>query len=250
MRLRLLVSVGVASLALIPLSRAASPPPAKPVDASARDFLSKAKPIYSHANEEVIIRHFFQGRRGGFFVDVGCGHPIEDSNTFFLEKHLEWTGFGVDALPEMGRKWARQRLASKFFNFIVTDHAGALEPFYRVELRARDISSIKKPKRDPGGGTVQSEEIMVPTVTLTKLLDDNGISKIDFLSMDIEGAEPLALAGFDVERFKPALACVEAKVQNREFILKYFADHGYHRIESYLKYDQVNWYFTPSAAGR
>jgi hypothetical protein len=62
-------------------------------------------------------------------------------------------------------EWGRQRLASKFFNYIFTDHAGALEPFYRVELRARDISSIEKPVLDPGGGSVQSEEILVPTIT-------------------------------------------------------------------------------------
>jgi FkbM family methyltransferase len=147
----------------------------------------------------------------------------------------------------MARKWRRLRRPSKFVNYIVTDHAGALEPFYRVELRARDISSIEKPVLDPGGGTVQSEEILVPTITLTKLLDDNGVSKIDFLSMDIEGAEPLALAGFDIDRFQPQLVCIEAKVVNREKIAQYFKRHRYHQIERYLQHDRTNWYFVPNA---
>jgi len=250
MRFLPLVAVWVGALVLAPLSHAGAPPSAKPREASAKDILSTGKPIYSHSNEELIIRDFFRDCRGGVFLDVGCGHPIDASNTYFLEKHLGWSGIGVDALPEMARKWRRLRPASKFANYIVTDHAGALEPFYRVELSARDISSIEKPVLDPGGGPVQSEEILVSTITLTKLLDDEGVSKIDFLSMDIEGAEPLALAGFDVERFKPELACVEAKVRNRERILKYFADHGYHRIDRYLEYDQVNWYFTPNARDR
>jgi len=209
-----------------------------------RDILSTERAQYSHAKEELIIRDFFQDRRNGVFLDVGCGHPIQDSNTYYLEKHLDWTGMGVDALPEMARKWRRNRHGSRFFNYIVTDHAGTLEPFYRAEESVKDISSIEKPVRGPGGDPVLSEEIRVPTTTLTKLLEQSGVAKIDFLSMDIEGAEPLALAGFDIARFRPELACVETKVRNRERIRKYFADHGYQQIGRYLRYDVANYYYT------
>lgn len=213
-----------------------------------RDILSTEEPRYSHANEETIIRDFFQDRREGFFLDVGCGHPIEDSNTYYLEKHLHWSGIGVDALPEMAPKWRRSRPASKFLNYIVTDHADTVESFYRAEMK--DISSIQKPATDPAGAPVQSEEIRIPTTTLTRLLERNGVFKIDFLSMDIEGAEPLALGGFDIERFKPGLACIEAKPRNREKILKYFTDHRYQQIDRYLEYDKTNYYFTPKDGSR
>ena len=75
-----------------------------------RDILGTEKAHYSQHDEELVIRDFFQDQRGGFFLDVGCGHPIQASNTYYLEKHLGWTGFGVDALPEMADKW--RRLAS------------------------------------------------------------------------------------------------------------------------------------------
>ena len=90
---------------------------------SRKDIVSTGKPLYSMHKEETIIRDFFQDRRGGFFLDVGCWHPILASNTYYLEEHLGWSGFGVDALPEMARKWKRNRPASKFFNYIVIDHA-------------------------------------------------------------------------------------------------------------------------------
>ena len=127
-------------------------------DSPAQDILATGKALYSHAKEELIIRDFFHDRRGGFFLDVGCGHPIQDSNTYYLEKHLGWSGIAVDALPEFARKWRRNRPASKFFNLLVTDHADTLDPFYRAELRVRDISSGEKPVRGPGGGAVVSEE--------------------------------------------------------------------------------------------
>lgn len=220
--------------------------PARPTPkASAKDILKTEKPLYSQHNEEVIIRHFFHDQRGGTFVDVGCAAPIRSNNTYYLEKHLGWKGVGVDALPEFAQKWKNQRPASRFVNYIVTDHSGTREPFFRVERRARGISAIHKPTRDPGGLPVRTEEILVPTITLAKLLDDLGIATFDLLSMDIEGSEPLALAGFDIDRFRPRLVCIETKPKNRQSIASFFATHGYARIDRYLEYDAVNYYYAP-----
>ena len=79
-------------------------------------------------------------------------------------------------------------------------------------------------------------------------LRQQGVTRIDFVSMDIEGGELAALAAFDLDRFKPELFCVEAHVGNREKILAYFAAHGYARIERYIARDEVNYYFAPRAA--
>lgn len=209
-----------------------------------KDIVGTEKSLYSHAKEEIIVRDFFQDRRDGVFLDVGCWHPVSDSNTYYLEEHLGWSGIGVDALPELAPKWKRRRPKSKFANFLVTDRSGGEEIFHRADDMS-DISSVEKLEKDPGGAPVKLTEIKVPIITLTKLLDDHGIKQIDFLSMDIEGHEPPALAGFDIDRFKPALACVEAKVKNREAILKYFADHGYERLMRYDPYDSNNYYFAP-----
>ncbi len=218
---------------------------AKPVDAPAhRDILRTERRLYSLASEELIIRDFFQDRRDGFFLDVGCARPIKESNTYYLERHLGWSGIGIDALPEFASAWLKKRPRSRFFNFLVSDHSDSVEPFFRApELRG--ISSFQKPERDPAGMPVKVEELHVPTITLTKLLDGAGVAKVDFLSMDIEGAEPLALAGFEIERFKPELACVEAKPKNRDAIVGYFSKHGYERLNAYAKYDPVNYYFSP-----
>ncbi len=40
----------------------------------AGDILESGKKFYSEYNEELIIRDFFNDRRGGIFVDIGCAH--------------------------------------------------------------------------------------------------------------------------------------------------------------------------------
>ena len=54
-----------------------------------------------------------------------------------------------------------------------------------------------------------------------------------------------ALAGFDVERFRPELVCIEAHPQVRQQILDYFARHRYIVVGKYLRADVNNLYFTP-----
>jgi FkbM family methyltransferase len=208
-----------------------------------RDIFGTEKAQYSQHDEELVIRDFFQDQRRGVFLDVGCGHPIQASNTYYLEKDLGWTGIAVDGLPEMAAKWRRNRLASRFFNFIVTDHADTMEIFHRAELW--DVSSVPRPDTLPGRVGVASEPIQVATTTLTRLLDANQVARIDLLSIDIEGHELKALAGFDIERFRPRLVCIEAKPANRAGIAAYFRQHRYEQLERYLAHDLVNYYYAP-----
>lgn len=243
-----LLAAAYAALLLCSCDRTVGKNPAPARDTgSRRDILKTERKQYSQHDEELIIRDFFQDSRGGFFVDVGCAWPKKDSNTYYLEAELGWSGIGIDALPEYAQPWSNKRPRSKFFHYAVTDHSGTFETFYRSELPG--ISALD-PRKVFGGREVQSQPIRVPTTTLTKLLDENGVKKIDLLSMDIERAEPMALAGFDIDRFRPRLACIEVHGDVEAQILGYFAAHGYERIERYRPYDGVNAYFAPKPAGR
>jgi len=206
------------------------------------DILGAGKKLYSQRDEELVIRDFFQDRKGGFFVDVGCAWPIRHSTTYYLEKHLGWSGIAIDALPDYAPWWKQERPNSRFFQNIVTDHSGSQETFYKAAWPG--VSSTEK-GRVIGGRKVNQQEIRVDSITLNDLLEREGVESVDFLSMDIEGAEPQALAGFDIQRFKPKLVCIEAMVHKRDELLKYFESHGYRLIERYQKRDPVNWYFEP-----
>lgn len=197
---------------------------------------------YSERNEEVIIRHFFKDRRAGTFLDVGAYHYKNGSNTYYLEKELGWSGIAVDANAEFARGYEENRPKTKFFCFFVSDKSDEQADFYVV----RDPGHLTKSTAVPGFVSGRkTEEIKVPTITLNDLLAKLGATKIDFLSIDIELWEPHALAGFDIERFRPDLVCIEAHRQVRGQILAYFGARGYVRLDQYFLFDQRNWYFTP-----
>jgi FkbM family methyltransferase len=197
---------------------------------------------FSLAGEEWFIRDFFQDRRGGVFLDVGANHYQQNSNTYFLEKELGWSGVAIDALPEFAEGYQANRPRTRFVALFASDVAGQSVQLF-VPPENNQIASVSqqftKDMGEPG------EARNVPTTTLNAVLDQAGVDRLDFMSMDIELAEPKALAGFDVDRFQPELACIEAHSEVRQQILDYFAQHRYVLVGKYLRADSQNLYFTP-----
>jgi len=200
--------------------------------------------LYSQGYEETLIRAYFRDRRGGSFLDVGASHFQKDSTTYYLEKHLGWHGIAVDALEEFRGDYEHFRKGTRFFAFFVTNEAGAEKDFYRYARDTRISSgSLEHLRGLPRVKGRHIEKVEVPSVTLDRLLEAERVEKIDFVSMDIEGAEPEALEGFDIERYRPELVCVEMQTYTRDRVLEYFASHGYEVIEPYREPDPVNLYF-------
>ena len=50
---------------------------------------------YSMYGEDLIINNFFKKKKKGFYVDVGCYHPIDGSNTHLLFRR-GWEGINID----------------------------------------------------------------------------------------------------------------------------------------------------------
>jgi len=203
----------------------------------------RSKKLFSQGDEEIVIRDFFDDRKGGFFLDVGSYHWKDLSNTYFLEKYLGWSGIAIDAQAAFAEGYKQNRPKTKFFSYAVTDKSGETLKLYL----AFGVSSLDPDwhKKFSKGKEQNLKAVDVPTITLNDLLEQNHVTKIDFLSMDIEGAEPAALAGFDIEKYKPDLVCIEAGPDNRPILTAYFDQHGYERIDE--KRDTTNWYFKPKS---
>jgi FkbM family methyltransferase len=211
------------------------------------EILKTGTKLYSQNKEELVIRDFFKDRREGVFVDVGAWRWRHASTTYYLEKHLGWTGIAIDAQPGLEEGYVQNRPGTKFFQYIVSDESGGKETLY---LRGPISSTDKEHHKSFEGTPEPRRAVEVEKITLNDLLAREGIERIDFLSMDIEKGEPPALAGFDIERFRPALVCVEAgNPEIQAALTSYFDAHGYERIDAYHEYDWINWYYRPKPEG-
>jgi FkbM family methyltransferase len=192
--------------------------------------------------EEWIIRDFFRDRPAGTFVDVGANDYRAFSNTYYLEAQLGWSGIAIEPQRQFESGYSKYRPRTKFRSFFVSDASNKQAKLY-VQARNKLVTSADHEFNERYGH--ETEEIVAPTITLDDLLAAEHVATIDFVTMDIELWEPKALAGFDIERFRPALICVEAHPEVRQQILDYFAAHHYTIVGKYLRADTENLYFTP-----
>jgi hypothetical protein len=213
---------------------------------SSQKLLSAGEAKYSQGTEEFIVRDFFQDKTDGFFVDIGAGDPIKNNNTYYLENRLRWSGIGVDALPQYEEAYKKTRHNTKFRNFIVTDHHGTVDNFYRV-VNFEELSSTD-PNYMPFGKQLNSVKIRVYSITLDLLLEMEQVTAIDFLTIDIEVSTLVALSNLDIKRYCPKLVCIETGNRNRpeyQKIISYFENNGYERTPDYIEFNLPNTWFTP-----
>ena len=196
----------------------------------------------SRYGEEWIVRDFFQDRRGGVFVDVGANHYQRDSNTYYLETELGWSGVAIEPQAKFASDYRAHRPLTTFVPLFVSDVSDREATLY---VTSNDlVASFDKGLAEAVSNS-SAHPVSTRTMTLDDILDRHGIREIDFLSMDIELHEPQALKGFSIERFRPRLASIEALAPVRQQILDYFASHDYVVIAKYLRADTENLWFAP-----
>lgn len=160
------------------------------------------------------------GRSPGVFVEVGAHAPVEGSQTWALEQ-AGWTGLLVEPLREYAALLRAERRA------IVEEVAcgppeldGSRAPFKVADYASTLADAFINPR------VTASEVRMVPIASLDTLLARHAMSKVDFLSLDVEGTEVSVLRGFSIERFRPGLIVIEDWVGDLTRH-SYLTSHGY-----------------------
>lgn len=134
-----------------------------------------------------LIETVYPRKHGGFFLDVGSGHGTIGSNTKALEE-IGWTGICIDPFPKHMEGRTCQMLKE-----VVFDKAGE-----KVQFRqAADLGGIDQTLGAWKEKAAEAPLVEFTTVTLADVLERTHAPKtIDFMSLDIEGAELAALKGF------------------------------------------------------
>lgn len=169
------------------------------------------------------MRSFLPPR--GFFVEVGAFDPIDLSQTFHLEQQ-GWDGLLIEPVPAHAEKLRSVRRSP-----VVQAACGS--PAQHGNSLPIYVAGGRSSLRYPHGPAID-----VPIVTLDSILADAGVSRIEFLSVDVEGAEIDVLSGFSFDRFRPNLILIE----------DFADDHTRHRFMRERDYKRVrrtgdnSWY--------
>lgn len=140
----------------------------------------------------------------GVFVDVGAGHPIALSNTYFFEQN-GWTGICVDADPAQCELLKKERANVEWTAIASTE--GEIE-FSQSYLPALS-STLGKNEHNEVMRSLFKDAIRVPSLKLETLLAKYNIGAIDLLDIDVEGTELEVWKSFDYKKHKPKVLIIE-----------------------------------------
>ena len=189
-----------------------------------RDRLLGDRGSWSQFGEDAYLRSYLRSLnwtpRGGFspiergfYVDVGCYHPVSLSNTRWL--YLQgWRGINIDPSPGVKACFDRWRPRDINLQLAIANDAGTVtfwtdsgdssvfnttSETYAREMLARGVVRDLVP-------------ITVPCAKLSSVLESyvpNGIP-VDLMTVDAEGNDLRVLQSNDWRRFRPRILLVEA----------------------------------------
>jgi FkbM family methyltransferase len=155
--------------------------------------------------EDVILARVFKGRSRGSYVDVGAHFPIIDSITEYFYR-LGWRGINVEPLDAAYAELSAARPEDTNMHCAIGAEDGTSR-FFALDGFSTLEEGVAVAHRAEGRA---SQELTVETLTLATVLNRSGLNQIDFLKVDVEGAEGTVLRSNDWQRFRPSIVLIEA----------------------------------------
>ncbi|HZP12974.1 MAG TPA: FkbM family methyltransferase [Nevskiaceae bacterium] len=191
--------------------------------ASCRRLFLRHSLVVSQAGQDFLIwAEAFNEKRNGFFLDIGAFDGVHVSNTFLLEKRYGWRGICVEANPERFADLKRNRSCT-CIDVCLDATEGEVEFALREELGG--IAGLNQDSRASGPAPI----IRLPTRRLIDVLrEHNAPAVIDYLSIDVEGAEDRILLGFDFKAYRFNTVTIERPSEQLRAV---FRDNGYRLVK-------------------
>lgn len=179
------------------------------------------------------VVEILNGKKNGYFVDIGASSGIDGSNTYILEKNYDWEGICVEANTTYF-EWLSKKRKSICENICVYDREGELlfvEPNTNRGYGGI-LSHLSNDKKTHWG---DGKKVKKSCTTLENLLRKHKAPKvIDYLSMDIEGAEHAVLCKFPFDKYQFRTITIEDG-----YCTKLLESHGYEEVKN--PYATVDW---------
>ena len=171
-----------------------------------KSFTTK-KISYSYGGIDSLVTNIFKDNNNGFYVDIGCGHPIKNNNTYLLSKK-GWCGISIDLDEENIDLFNIYRKKDENINIAVSNDNKEVDLYFYHSKSA--INTISKEAANYQKAKVSSVK-KIKSKTLNEILNNSKFKdiQIDFLSIDVEGSELLVLKNFDFKKYSPKVIVVE-----------------------------------------
>jgi FkbM family methyltransferase len=154
--------------------------------------------FYSQDNQDKYLENVvFKGYKNGFYMDVGAHDGVSINNTLYFEKNNNWTGINIEPIKKVFDSLVSNRPNNINLNCAVCNTDGETEFLCNTgytemisgikdTFDSRHLQRLQYENKQMGSTT---EVIKVNTKKIETICEENNISHINYLSIDVEGGE-------------------------------------------------------------
>lgn len=188
----------------------------------------------SQARQDEVVYNLLRQQKGGYFVDLAANDAIALSNTYVLEQQYDWKGICIEpnemywknlslyrSCDLYGAVLGKNKYQTVHFRFEAGDHGGIADNGF-----------------DNGKRWQSSSELRQTTTLLEILQRSRAPSTIDYLSLDVEGAESFILLDFPFDKYTFKILTAERLRGEIRTVLK---DHGYEFVAKLTRWGESLW---------
>jgi len=183
----------------------------------------------------------------GTYIELGANDGLTQSNTWWLEREREWSGLLIEPALNQYLQLVKNRSPRNQFRCVACvprDYSDAYVRMTYADLMSTttsdgliniDIDVHYEAARQHAPDQV---EFYAPARTISDVIDECELpSHVDFMSLDVEGAELSVLQGFDFERHTLGHLLVETR--DVSIIADFLSDFGYRQTEQISGHDYL-----------
>ena len=193
--------------------------------------------FYSQDKQDYYLeKNIFKGYKNGIFVDVGAHDGVSINNTLYFEKNNNWIGINIEPIKKVYDELVINRPNCININCAVCNNDGETEFICNTgytemisgikdNFDPRHYVRLKREIKSHGGKT---EIITVNTKKLETICEKHNISHINYLSIDVEGAEFEVIKSINFDKVFIDIIGFENNYNDTSLpIIKYLEDRNF-----------------------
>lgn len=206
--------------------------------------------FYSQFNQDAFLeKYVFKCYKNGFFMDVGANDGITGNNTLYFEENHYWKGVNFEPIKKAYDKLLITRPNCININSAVSNCNGTAEflcndgyPEILSGLKSNyDSRHLDRLNYENMVSQSTTETIIVDTKRIETICDEHNINHINYLSIDVEGAEFEVIKSINFEKvFIDVIGFENNYFIESIPIIKYLEDKGYRLLIQLLDIIMIN----------
>jgi FkbM family methyltransferase len=185
-----------------------------------KTFLKKFRKFNSINNLDKKLLKYLNFKEG-FYIECGANDGVNQSNTWYFEKVLNWRGVLIEPNKTSFKNLKNNRSSKNIFRNVALVSEDFKNKNEEIYLSENNLESKLT-------NTVSPLSQKVATETLNNILKEHNINKINFFSLDVEGYEEEVLKGLNLDIFDIDYILIETNnfdkinfmLKNCNYILK------------------------------